>query len=225
MKEDADVAAVIKEADNVAAAKASTQPQEDSDDDDPPSPPPSPEPMPSHQIPRDKQDAPTDKAQRNFTDADSRIMKTGDGFVQGYNAQIAVDELAQVIVALGVSNQSPDCEHFIPVLDRIVENCGRPPEKASADNGYFSEGNVVRATNRGIDVYIAPGRIKHGKDGEAIAVPDDDSVKARMKAKLATDEGHAVYSRRKVIVEPVFGQIKKPRLPPVPAPRSREGAW
>ena len=135
-------------------------------------------------------------------------MKSGDGFVQGYNAQIAVDEAVQIIVALGVSNQPPDCEYLVPMLDRVVDNCGAPPKRSSADNGYLSESNVARASCRGIDIYIAPGRLKHGKDGAAATEEDDNSVKARMKAKLATDDGRAVYSRRKVIVEPVFGQIK-----------------
>jgi transposase len=183
---------------NVAAARAS--------DDDPP-PPTAPEPMPTHRVPT-KDDTPTDKAQRNFTDADSRIMKTGDGFVQGYNAQIVVDEAHQVIVAQDVSNQSPDCQHAVPMMDRVVENCGAAPTRASADNGYLSESNVARMEARGIDAYLAPGRIKHGKGDASATAEAADSAKARMRAKLATDEGHAVYARRKVIVEPVFGQIK-----------------
>jgi transposase len=193
------------ETNNVEAARANDGKR---DDDDPPQPAPSPEPLPTHQVPTGKDGAPTAKAQRNFTDADSRIMKTGDGFVQGYNAQAAVDDAHQIIVAQGVSNQSPDCQHFVPMLDRVVENCGAAPERASADNGYLSESNVERATRRGVDPFIAPGRVKHGNGGAQGVAIDDGSAKARMKAKLATDEGRAVYSRRKVIVEPVFGQIK-----------------
>jgi hypothetical protein len=197
--------AVRVETNNVDAARASDGNRSDGD---PPPPAPSPEPLPTHQVPTGKDGAPTDKAQRNFTDAESRIMKTGDGFVQGYNAQIAVDDAHQIIVAADVSNQSPDCQHLVPMLDRVVENCGAAPVRASADNGYLSESNVARATSRGIDAYIAPGRIKHGKDGAAATAIDEGSAKASMKAKLATDEGRAVYSRRKVIVEPVFGQLK-----------------
>ncbi|MGH8322893.1 MAG: IS1182 family transposase [Steroidobacteraceae bacterium] len=197
--EQAQVEAALVERKNVEAAR--------SDDDEPPAPP-SPEPLPMHQVPTGADGAPTPKAQRNFTDAESRIMKTGDGFVQGYNAQIAVDEAAQIIVALGVSNQSPDAQHFVPMLDRIVENCGATPERASADNGYFSEANLARAASRGIDAYVATGRTKHSNTGDAPTESDEHSVKGRMKAKLATDEGKRVYSRRKVIVEPVFGQIK-----------------
>ena len=200
--EEAQVETAMVEMKNVEAARAAQEPRDDDD-----SPPPSPEPLPLHQIPTDKDGTPTPKAQRNFTDAESRIQKAGDGFVQGYNAQIAVDDAVQIIIALGVSNQPPDCEYFIPMLDRAVENCGAPPERASADAGYFSEANMARASSRGIDAYIATGRTKHHSGGDA-PVHDEHSPKARMKAKLATDEGKRVYSRRKVIVEPVFGQIK-----------------
>jgi IS5 family transposase len=136
-------------------------------------------------------------------------MKAGDGFVQGYNAQLAVDEFCQMIVALAVTNQPPDCEHLVPMLDRVVENCGAPPARCSADNGYLSDDNVARASARGIDVYIAPGRIKHGAPGTNTSTKADRySIKTRMNNKLATDEGHAIYARRKVIVEPAFGQMK-----------------
>lgn len=203
----AEVEAALVEMTNIEAARASIEEHGD-DDDAPPPPAPSAEPMPSHQIPTEKDGTPTAKAQRNFTDADSRIMKTGDGFVQGYNAQIAVDGAVQIIVALGVSNQPPDCEHLVPMLDRVVGNCGTPPARARADNGYLSDDNVTRASSRGIDVFIAPGRVKHGKaDAAATDIEDEDSVRARMRAKLATDDGRATYARRKVIVEPVFGQI------------------
>jgi transposase len=202
--EEAEVEAVVAEMHNVEAARAAVE----RDDDDEPPPPPAPGPLPSHRVPTQKDGTPTPKAQRNFTDADSRIMKAGDGFLQGYNAQLAVDEAAQIIVALGVSNQSPDCEHLVPMLDRIVENCGVPPQRASADSGYLSEDNVARGGSRGVDLYIAAGRLRHhNKDGPE-AEANGDSVRARMKAKLATDEGRAVYARRKAIVEPVFGQIK-----------------
>ena len=114
----------------------------------------------------------------------------------------------RIIVAQGVSNQSPDAEHFIPMLDRVVENLGTPPTRASADTGYFSEANLQRGAARGIDLYVATGRTKHHAATETAPSDEDDSVKAQMKIKLATDEGKKIYSRRKVIVEPVFGQIK-----------------
>src|SRR5205085_4256722 len=107
--------------------------------------------LPSHQVPRQKGGTPEDKAQRNFTDGDSRIMKTGDGFIQGYNCQAVVDGEHQIILAPAVTNQPPDCEHFVPMLEAVIENCGRAPDHMSADAGYFSEANVVAAHERGVD--------------------------------------------------------------------------
>ena len=92
------------------------------------------------------------------------------------------------------------------MLDRIVDNLQAVPDAATADSGYFSESNVARATARGIDVHIAVGRTKH--HDEAPAAAREGSAKARMAEKLATDEGRALYARRKAVVEPVFGQIK-----------------
>lgn len=205
-KLDAHTDAALIEMNNVRAAR-----RDDDSDDEPPAPPASsaPEPMPRHQVPTNKDGTPTNKAQRNFTDADSRIMKTNAGFEQGYNAQAVVDEGHQIIVAVGVSNQSPDFEHFIPMMDRVVENLGAAPKRTSADTGYFSEENVRRGEARGIDLYLATGRTKHNAAATPTVIIDDKlTLKTQMKIKLATDEGKAIYSRRKVIVEPVFGQIK-----------------
>ena len=204
-QEEAQVTAALSEMDNIRAAHS-----DDGDDDEPPAPPcnVNPEPMPEHQVPTRSDGTPTEKAQRNFTDPQSRIMKTGDGFVQGYNAQAVVDEAHQIIVAVDVSNQSPDAEHFIPMLDRTIKNCGAVPEKLSADTGYFSAANVQRASCRGVDAYVAIKRAKHGAKEPEETVARDDSAKEQMRAKLQTEEGAQVYSRRKVIVEPGFGQIK-----------------
>ncbi len=98
--------------------EAATAADEDDDDDSDAQPPSGPAPLPSHKIPADKDGTPKPKAQRNFTDGDSRIMKTGDGFIQGYNCQAAVDEAHQIIVAQAVTNQPPDVEHLIPMIDR-----------------------------------------------------------------------------------------------------------
>jgi transposase len=205
-REAAQTEAAIAEMANVRAARGTAK---DDDSDEPPPPPSTttPEPLPSHQVPVGKDGAPTPKAQRNFTDAESRIMKTGDGYVQGYNGQIVVDETHQIIVAQGLSNQPPDAEHLVPMLDRVIENCGAVPTVMSADNGYLSEANVARAEARGVDIHLAPGRAKHGS-AEFWAPSSDGTAKARMAAKLSTPDGKRLYSRRKVIVEPVFGQIK-----------------
>jgi len=214
-QEEAQTEALVGEMSNIRAAQqVGDRPDDDDDDDDPPSGPPPrtvPEPMPEHQIPVGKDGTPTAKAQRNFTDADSRIMKTGDGFIQGYNAQAVVDQEHQIILAADVSNQSPDAEHLVPMLDRTIDNCQAVPEKMSADTGYFSEANIRRAQSRGVDPYIATKRQKHGtaaEPTEATTPSEESDLKEQMRSKLSTPEGAKVYSRRKVIVEPPFGQIK-----------------
>ncbi len=212
-QEEAQTEALVGEMSNIRAAQ---QAGDRPDDDDPPLPPGMttrtvPKPMPEHQIPVGKDGTPTAKAQRNFTDADSRIMKTGDGFIQGFNAQAVVDQEHQIILAADVSNQSPDAEHLVPMLDRTIDNCQAVPEKMSADTGYFSEANILRAQSRGVDPYIATKRQKHGcaaEPTEATIPSEESDLKAQMRSKLSTPEGAKVYSRRKVIVEPPFGQIK-----------------
>ena len=184
----------------------------DSDDEDPPGAGAS-APLPEHQVPTHKDGTPTDKAQRNFTDADSRIMKGADGYVQGYNCQAVVDADHQVIVAEAVTNQPPDAEHWQPMLERAIANCGQTPEAALADNGYCSEQNIVYGLNQGIDPYLATGRDKHGESQPTVRgrPPKDMTLRAEMRRKLATKCGKKRYGRRKVIVEPVFGQIKDAR--------------
>jgi len=127
-------------------------------------PPRGPGGLPRNQVPVGKDGQPVDKAQRNFTDPESRIQKTQGGFVQGYNGQLVVDAEHQIIVAQGLSNQSPDAEYFVPMLDRAIEAAQAVPEVALADAGYVSERNLAGAMSRGIDAYIAPGRMPHGMD-------------------------------------------------------------
>lgn len=152
-----------------------------------------------------------DKAQRNFTDPDSRIMKTSDGgFHYCYNAQTAADAHHQVIVATRLSNRSADCPEFVALLDDITANCETPPGQVVADAGYFSEDNVVAADQREVDVLIATGRLKHHEKPPAVPrgrIPKDATLKERMARKLRTKPGRAGYARRKAIIEPVFGQI------------------
>ena len=156
---------------------------------------------------------PEPKAQRNFTDPESRIMKNGDkAFVQGYNCQAAVDADSQVIVAADVTDQANDKKQAEPMAAEVQANMGRNPDEMSADSGYFSEANVEHLEKeREIDVYISPGREKKDSseaDPTSSPVSTDPSVKDRMKAKLRTPEGKATYSKRKETVEPVFGQMK-----------------
>jgi hypothetical protein len=208
-QEDHQVEVAIAE---MASIEAAHHTKDRGSDDEPPMSPASatPEALPLHQVPTGKSGDPDPKAQRNFTDADSRIMKAGDGYLQGYNAQAAVDEEYQIIVAQGLSNQPPDAEYLIPMLDRIVDNCGAVPRNATADAGYASETNIARAACRGVDLHVATGRTKHGESSEAMPLPPTErgTLRAQMREKLATPGGAKIYSRRKAIIEPVFGQIK-----------------
>jgi hypothetical protein len=153
---------------------------------------------------------PKPNAQRNFTDPQSRIMFRDGTFLQAYNAQIAVDEGNQIIVAAALSNQGPDTEYFEPILRRVVENCDAVPNRITADAGYFSPANILFAESLGAEPFVAVGG--HRRDG----LPDEQSlpISARsesartMKALLNSDDGHAAYARRKATVEPVFGQIR-----------------
>jgi transposase len=170
--------------------------------------------LPAHRVPTTPEGLPAATAQRNFTDPESRIMKNNTGYLQGYNAQIAVDAESQVIVADAVTNQAPDQEHLEPMLDRIIENCDGRPQVATADSGYFSAGNVDACEGRGIDPYIAVSR--KNEDEPAATNTDEpetpaQQAKRRMRDKLRTALGKATYARRKAIVEPVFGQIKEAR--------------
>jgi transposase len=165
---------------------------------------------------KDPDDAqPPDKAQRNFTDPESKIQKTSDGFIQGYNAQIAVDEgPAQIIVAQHVTPAAPDVQELVPAVTAITRALHRKPRGVLADAGYWSEANVKALEAKHIDALIATGRRKHG-DPPPVAPrgrpPAGLSVKERMARKLATRRGRRLYARRKAIVEPVFGQIKHAR--------------
>lgn len=180
--------------------------------DDPPPPGPSRE-LPEHQVPHDAEGKPTGKAQRNFTDPESRIMKTRDGFVQGYNGQIAVDAAHQIIVAQALTNQSPDVEHLLPLVDHLAANLGELPAKVTADAGYFAEASVNWLESLGVEPFIATERQRHGEAPPQVVgrPPADLTAKQRMARKLATEKGRAVYKRRKAIVEPVFGQVKAAR--------------
>jgi transposase len=106
-------------------------------------------------------DEPDPKAQRNFTDPESRIMKSKDGFVQAYNGQAAVDAESQVIVACDLTQNGSDQGQLVPMVDAIEKNLGRKPEQVSADNGYCSEENIAALDERKIDGYVAPGRAQH----------------------------------------------------------------
>jgi len=148
---------------------------------------------------------PDEKAQDNFTDPESRIMKMGNGFEQSYNAQASVDETQQIIVAVDVTSCPVDSGQLIPMIEATTENAGEAPQQVVADAGYRSEKNFERAEAMSVDAVISLGR--EGKQVATTINPRNKATK-RMKEKLATVEGAAAYRRRKVIVEPVFGWIK-----------------
>jgi transposase len=163
---------------------------------------------------------PEAKAQKNFTDADSRIMKNKDGFVQAYNAQAAVDAEAQIIVAQDVTQSAVDCAQLVPMTDAIETNLGRKPEQLSADAGYCSEANLEALEDRSIDSYVATGRARDAVIGTvkgnpaATPAPEPARTPTRvevMRAKIKAGGHTSPYRLRKQLPEPVFGQIKQAR--------------
>lgn len=156
---------------------------------------------------------PESKAQRNFTDPESRIMKDGatGSFEQSYNSQIAVDDEAQIIVANALTQEANDKRQLVPVLAEVKTNIGRLPEKTSADAGYFSAEAVTSEAISGVDLYVTPDSGKKTEGSSAEESPPGTNASERMREKLMTEAGREVYKKRKTIVEPVFGQIKEVR--------------
>jgi transposase len=162
-------------------------------------------------------EVPADNKQYNFTDPESGIMKANNkGWDQCGNAQAAVDSKKQIIVACDVTSQSNDKQQFEPMLEQAQENVGEDKKikVASADSGYYSESNVKFAEDKNIDAYIATKRNKHSDSVPKTPrgrPPKDLTVQEKMARKLRTKKGRETYSKRKSIVEPVFGQIKRAR--------------
>ncbi len=165
------------------------------------------------------QAVPGPKEQSNFTDPESRILKTKAGWAQGYNAQVLVEEASGVIVAEEVGNHAADGPRLAPVLDRAEANLAaigvptteRTPDVFTADAGYGSERNLAELERRGIDAYVATGRERHHRGGVGPPRAPRTPLRAAMREKLRSPEGHAVYARRKCITEPVHGLIKQAR--------------
>ncbi len=159
---------------------------------------------------------PADKAQRNFTDPDSRIMKDGatKSFEQCYNCEAVVDTESQVIAAADVTQEANDKRQVKPMVEQVKSNTGgEAPEKLSADSGFYSEANVKYLEGEGVDAYVATEKMKHGERPPPPRgrIPRDATTKQRMARKLRTKKGRETYSKRKSSVEPVFGQIKDAR--------------
>jgi len=146
---------------------------------------------------------PSEKQQRNLTDSESRLMKSGDQFMQAYNGQVAVDGYRQIIVAQSLNNNGSDMHQMIPLLKQIRTNLGRQAKQVSADSGYCSELNLKALQKRHIRGYVATSlHRKHRKVGLWVQ---------RMRQRLKQGARRSRYRLRKQIVEPVFGQIKHGR--------------
>jgi transposase len=173
-------------------------------------------------------DVPDDKAQTSFTDPELKIMQQNNkGWDYGGNGQVVVDDACQIIVACDVVTDSNDKKQAVPMAQQALANLaaagierprdaqGQPQQIVGvADTGYFSATAVLGLVALGLDPYIATERQKHHTPGEASAavpVTAGASPVEKMRAKLRTARGRAVYGLRKGVVEPVFGQIKGAR--------------
>ncbi len=154
---------------------------------------------------------PEPKAQKNFTDPESRIMPRGGSFQQSYNAQVAVDAQTQLILAQEVGQSPNDMRQLEPMVAQVEANTGLLPQQLSADSGYFCREDIEKVEQRGVEPFVATGRAKHGQEPEPAPrgrAPKGLSFKEQMERKLQTKRGRRAYARRKVTAEPVIGQVK-----------------
>ena len=157
-------------------------------------------------------DTPPDKAQRNFTDGDSRIMPSQGGFIAGFNGQIAVDAAHQVITAHRLGTNPADFSALVPLIDQTRRNLGRNPREVSGDTGFASEANIAAMQDRKINAYLCPGRVRHGStDPTAGRVLKRTPLMQAMADKIRRAGRRSRYRLRKQVVEPVFGQEKSAR--------------
>lgn len=151
---------------------------------------------------------PEPDAQSNFTDPDSRIMPiSGGGFEQCYNAQAAVDEGSQLIVAADLINHTAEAAMLLPMVNQVERNSGLSPRMILADTNYASDAGFKGLEDMGLTAYVALG--KEGGRRHRFAYATQVPAMARMAQRLRSPEGAAHYRRRKVIPEPVFGWIKQ----------------
>ncbi len=192
-----------KEAERVEAERSENDDDQDS--------------KPGGRPPKNPSGVPKDKAQSNFTDPESRIMKTNNGFEQAYNCQLTVDAESQVIVSHDVIGKQNDVDELKPALEQIKATLGVLPDEFSADAGYCSEANLALLEKLGIRGYVATGRQKHGTDSATGRLPKrrrrerQGRLTKQMRAKLRQGGYRSRYRLRKQTVEPVIGQIKEAR--------------
>lgn len=156
----------------------------------------------------------TGQSKLSRTDADARFLRTRDGFVLGYSAELAVSE-DHLIVAHRVTQNTTDHGSLLPLLEQIAQRCGSPPQMALADSGFYSNENVVRLAERGVQAYIPDtqlaGELNSGRRlRNGNMVPRHAELK-RMRKRLRSPAGRRIYARRKALVEPVWGVLKQQR--------------
>jgi hypothetical protein len=194
------------------AAKAALEAEAKAPPPDDDGPGPSSGMMKSGRPQRGRDGGPPDRAQRNFTDPDSRIQPTRGGVIQGYNAQIAVDGAHQIILAQRLQTNAADRGALKPLLGALRRDLRANPKEVSADAGYCDEDNLAHLARRRIDAFIAPGRKRHAdKDPAGRRRSRRGSRVGAMALKLRRAGHRSRYRLRKQIVEPVFGQIKHAR--------------
>ena len=163
---------------------------------------------------------PKDRDQVNLTDAESRILPVGSDFVQGYNAQAAVDTESMMILAHGcvqAANDKQQVEPILAPLQALAQRLGQdsdPGITLAADTGYYSQANVEACERAGITPLIAQKREAHSgwldrRRAPVSSLPVNANAVERMRHRLATPAGRAAYALRKCTVEPVFGIIKQ----------------
>ncbi len=196
----------IRAAKAVLEAEAKDPPPDDED-----GPGPSSGMRSSGKAGRGKDGGPPDRAQRNFTDPDSRIQRSHGGFIAGYNAQIAVDAAHQVIIAQHVQTNPRDAGALKPLLAAARAVFKTNPREVSADAGYCTEANLVHLERRKIAGYIAVGRARDAQSGPAATKKSRTPRITAMALKIRRARFRSRYRLRKQVVEPVFGQIKSAR--------------
>ena len=164
----------------------------------------------------DEEARPPDKAQRNFTDPESRVMMdSSKAFIQGYNGQVAVDTKNQIIVGADLSDQAVDRRLLLPMVEQVVQNTGEKPQEISADAGYWSKTNITTLEENSYDVYIPPDKVRHREWRECnpprVGPSSEGRLTERMRSKLRTERGRERYKQRHTTVEPVIGQVKECR--------------
>lgn len=182
-----------------------------------------------HQKKNDKvKGQPKATEQYNFTDPQSRIMKAPDGFLQAYNAQIAVEPMLQLIVGQSVTQQENDKKQLLPMIGTVQEQAGQKPSAVLADNGYCSEHNLNGAAKLGVEAYIAVGKDKHNQITPTLPTRSDPEIRHRARAHASqaangcrASDLRQTKSHRRTCVR---ADQAAARVPTIPVTRHSEGA-